>query len=62
MLPIFFTGGIICVLGLVEGNVGTIFRHRAMLMPTTFVAAGMGLTWLLARRARSNRTEVSLAS
>jgi hypothetical protein len=62
MLPILFTGGIICVLGLVEGNVGTIFRHRAMLMPTTFVAAGMGLTWLLAWRARSNRTEVSLAS
>jgi hypothetical protein len=61
LLPILFTGSIICVLGLVEGNVGTIFRHRAMLMPTTFVAAGMGLTWLLAQRARSNRTEVKLA-
>jgi hypothetical protein len=58
-LPLLFTAAIICVLGLVEGNVGTIFRHRAMLMPTIFIAAGMGLTWILARRAaRSSRTEV----
>lgn len=50
LLPLLFTGAIIGVLGLVEGNVGTIFRHRAMLMPTTFIAAGIGLSWLLARR------------
>jgi hypothetical protein len=62
MLPLLFTGAIVCVLGLVEGNVGTIFRHRAMLMPTTFVAAGIGLTWLLGRRARANRTEVTVAA
>jgi hypothetical protein len=58
-LPVTFTAAILCVLALVEGNVGTIFRHRAMLMPTTFIAAGMGLTWILSRRTgRSNRSEV----
>jgi hypothetical protein len=62
MLPLLFTSAIVCVLGLVEGNVGTIFRHRAMLMPTTFVGAGMGLAWLLSRRARTNRTEVTVAT
>jgi hypothetical protein len=62
-LPLLFTAGLIFVLALVEGNVGTIFRHRSMLMPTTFIAAGIGLTWLLARRrAMVNRSEVNLGT
>ncbi|MFN0071081.1 MAG: hypothetical protein ACKVVP_06280 [Chloroflexota bacterium] len=61
LMPLLFTGMLVTVLGLVEGNVGTIFRHRAMLMPTVFVAAGIGLTWLLARRkAPQGHTEVKV--
>lgn len=50
LMPFMFTGMMVGILALVEGNVGTIYRHRAMLMPTVFVAAGIGLTWLLALR------------
>jgi predicted exporter len=55
LLPLLFSAGLILVLALVEGNVGTIFRHRSMLMPTTFIAAGIGLTWLLERRNRQSK-------
>ena len=62
-LPLLFTAGLILVLALVEGNVGTIFRHRSMLMPTTFIGAGIGLTWLLAQRARAaDRSEIRTSS
>ncbi len=49
-LSIIFVGGLIAIFSLIEGNVGTIFRHRAMLFPTLFVAAGMALVWLYDRR------------
>jgi hypothetical protein len=62
-LPLLFTAGLILVLALVEGNVGTIFRHRSMLMPTTFIGAGIGLTWLLAQRARAaDRSKIRTSS
>lgn len=44
-------GGIICVyifimmlvLAFVEGNIGTLFRHRAMVLPFMFILIGIGL-------------------
>lgn len=44
-------GGIICiyiftmmlVLAFVEGNIGTLFRHRAMVLPFMFILVGIGL-------------------
>ena len=43
-----YGGGMVLIFSLIEGNVGTIFRHRAMLMPPTFALAGLGLVWLRA--------------
>jgi hypothetical protein len=46
---------------LIEGNVGTIYRHRAMLLVPVFAMASLGFVWLLdwdARR-RLTRTAVS---
>lgn len=54
LMPVLFTGLMVGILGLVEGNVGTIYRHRAMLMPTIFVGAGIGLVWILDRLRAPN--------
>jgi hypothetical protein len=64
LMSLIFTAILIAMLGAVEGNAGTIYRHRAMLMPTTFVAAGIGVTWLLSQFAarRLNRTPQKAAS
>ena len=35
--------------GLVEGNFGTAYRHRAQIMPLFFVFTGVGLSWLKER-------------
>jgi hypothetical protein len=55
MLPVVFIGGLVFIFALIEGNVGTIFRHRSMLFPPAFLLAALGLTWLwqqmTARRA-----------
>ena len=32
------------VLAFVEGNIGTLFRHRAMVLPFIFILAGVGLS------------------
>jgi hypothetical protein len=48
-LSMVYVGGLIAIFSLIEGNVGTIFRHRAMLFPALFVAAGMSLVWLYER-------------
>ena len=45
-LFVVFGGGLVFVFSLIEGNVGTIFRHRAMLMPPAFALAALGLLWL----------------
>ena len=45
-----YCGGMVFVFTLIEGNVGTIYRHRAMLMPPMFAIAGLGLLWLETRR------------
>ena len=48
--PLFlYAGGVILVLALVEGNVGTLFRHRAMAIPATIVLASPVLAELVAR-------------
>jgi hypothetical protein len=31
------------VLAFIEGNIGTLFRHRAMVLPFMFILAGIGL-------------------
>ena len=39
--------GLTFVFSLIEGNVGTIYRHRAMLLIPVFAVAGLGFDWLL---------------
>jgi hypothetical protein len=45
-LPVVFGGGLLLVFGVIEGNVGTIYRHRSMLFPSAFTLAAMGSLWL----------------
>ena len=56
-LLVTFVGALVVIAAIVEGNVGTIFRKRSMLMPAAFVMAGIGFVWLedkwRERRARS---------
>ena len=46
----FFVGGAMLVFALAEGNVGTLFRHRAMVIPFVLILASPALTrlWLAA--------------
>ena len=41
-LPVAFAGGLVLVFSVIEGNVGTIYRHRVMLFPAAFPLAAMG--------------------
>jgi hypothetical protein len=45
-LPVVYAGGLVLVFSVIEGNVGTIYRHRAMLFPAAFPIATMGGLWL----------------
>jgi hypothetical protein len=45
-LLVAYSGGLILVFSVIEGNVGTIYRHRSMLLPPAFVVAAMGALWL----------------
>ena len=45
-LPIVFAGGLVFVFSVIEGNVGTIYRHRIMLFPAAFPLAAMGALWV----------------
>jgi hypothetical protein len=45
-LPVVFGGGLILVFSVIEGNVGTIYRHRIMLFPAAFPLAAMGALWV----------------
>lgn len=44
---VLFVVGTLMVLALAEGNVGTLYRHRAMVIPFVVVAASPGLVQLL---------------
>lgn len=45
---VFFVGGTLLVFMLAEGNVGTLFRHRAMVIPFVIIAASPAFAFLLA--------------
>jgi hypothetical protein len=45
-LPIVYIGGLVFVFSIIESNVGTIYRHRAMLLPAAFPLAAMGALWV----------------
>ena len=45
-LPVAFAGGLVLVFSVIEGNVGTIYRHRVMLFPAVFPLAAMGGLWV----------------
>ncbi|MGE3272054.1 MAG: hypothetical protein AB7P40_25090, partial [Chloroflexota bacterium] len=57
-LPVVYAGGLVLVFSVIEGNVGTIYRHRVMLLPAAFPLAAMGGLWLWAWwRARGTLPE-----
>jgi hypothetical protein len=62
-LPIVFSGGLVFVFSLIEGNVGTIYRHRAMLMPPLFAIAAVGLLvvreWWARRRGMESHRKLA---
>lgn len=47
-----FAGGLLLLLGLVEGNVGTLYRHRAMAIPILMILASPSITAMSARMTR----------
>lgn len=51
VMPVGYIAGIGLILALVEGNVGTLFRHRAMLVPFTLMFSAAGALWLWDRYA-----------
>ena len=52
---IFFAGIVSVLLALIEGNVGTIFRHRCVLWPIIFIFASLGITkWRQDSKKRVN--------
>jgi hypothetical protein len=53
-LPIVYAGGLVLVFSVIEGNVGTIYRHRSMLLPATFPLAAMGALWVWSWWQRRN--------
>jgi hypothetical protein len=48
---IFFVGGTLIIFALVEGNVGTLFRHRAMVVPFVLILASPAFALALSRSA-----------
>jgi hypothetical protein len=60
-LPVAYCAGLTFVFSLIEGNVGTIYRHRAMLLVPAFAMAGLGFVWLLDWWAR-RREQRAVAS
>jgi hypothetical protein len=45
-LPVVYAGGLILVFSVIEGNIGTIYRHRSMLLPSAFPLAAIGALWV----------------
>lgn len=62
-VPVLFIGGLISVFALVEGNWGTLFRHRAMVIPLVVsLAAPSLLSWLDAvRSGRVRRSRLAVS-
>jgi hypothetical protein len=58
-LPLAFCGGLTFIFSLIEGNVGTIYRHRAMLLLPAFAMAALGFDWLLTWLSRRAERPVS---
>jgi hypothetical protein len=53
LLPtVLFIGGTMMIFALAEGNVGTLYRHRAMVIPFVAVLASPSFALLLFRRGR----------
>ena len=46
VLPLGYVVAIALLLAMVEGNVGTLFRHRAMLIPFVMIFSAGGAVWL----------------
>jgi hypothetical protein len=62
-LPVVYAGGLVLVFSVIEGNVGTIYRHRVMLFPAMFPLAAMGGLWVWSWwRNRGVVPQVDLAS
>jgi hypothetical protein len=55
-LPVAYCAGLSVVFSLIEGNVGTIYRHRAMMLIPAFALASLGFVWVLDWRARRKVT------
>ena len=55
--PLLFVGGTLLIFALVQGNWGTLFRHRAMVIPFVLVLAAPGAIALIdqLRRSRQRR-------
>jgi hypothetical protein len=49
---VLFIGGTMMIFALAEGNVGTLYRHRAMVIPFVAVLASPSLALILFRRGR----------
>lgn len=47
---VLFGGGLVLLFALVEGNVGTLLRHRGMIMPSVFVVASSAIALAIPRR------------
>jgi hypothetical protein len=60
-MPVVFAGGLVLVFAAIEGNVGTIYRHRSMLMPSAFTLAALGGLWLWSW-SRARRAEHASAA
>ena len=58
-LPVAFGGGLVLVFSMIEGNVGTIYRHRAMLLLPAFAVAGLGYVWVADRWAKRREHPVA---
>ena len=62
-LPVVYAGGLVLVFSVIEGNVGTIYRHRVMLFPAVFPLAAMGGLWVWSCwRNRGDAPESELAT
>jgi hypothetical protein len=60
VLPLGYVVAIALLLAMVEGNVGTLYRHRAMLIPFATIFSAVGGIWLWDRFLVQRRPEIGL--